>query len=159
MKKIYCSFCFQNLKIRYYIFFNTFLTKQYRTLTSLSTTGIITIRSFHIWGNYIAVRTSSNVQMRLIKQEFYFSFYSFFFCLSRQTMGIPREWIMCHTSYTFVELFSPLALDVCIHIQWVHLILWPSYTHELRVIRSHHENNLKTLWIDMIVVLRSSLGN
>lgn len=97
-----------------------------------STTGVVTIRSFCMWGNYLAVKTSSNVQMRLIERELFFFFLlcclivslslSLSLLLSHMrptTRSIdisPRERIMCHTSHTFVELFSLLALYSRIHI-------------------------------------------
>lgn len=84
---------------------------------------------FSMWGNYLAVKTSSNVQMRLIERELFFFLYSLlldhlslsssFSHMRPTTRSIdisPRERIMCHTSHTFVELFSLLALYSYIRI-------------------------------------------
>ncbi len=105
-----------------------------------STTGMITIRSFYMWGNYLAVKTSSNVQMRLIERKLFFFFYSLLldlFSLSlvliyskrRARLTYPQENESCVTPH--IHLSNYLAFWPCIHvyIQWVHLVLWPSHTH------------------------------
>ncbi len=53
----------------------------------------------------------------------------------------PRERIMCHTSHTFVELFSLLALYSRIYTVSSPCFMAFTHTHihRPRVIRSHHE--------------------
>jgi hypothetical protein len=105
-----------------------------------STTGIVTIRSFCMWGNYLAVKTSSNVRMRLIERKLFFSFYSLLLDLHSHSLSLihterrarltyPLENESCVTPH--IHLSNYLAFWPCIHvyIQWVHLVLWPSHTH------------------------------
>jgi hypothetical protein len=98
--------------------------------------------------------------MRLIERELFFSFYFLLLDLlslshiQQTTRSIdisPRERIMCHTSHTFVELFSLLALYSrrYIYIYSEFTLFYGLHTHTYsliyrpRVIRSHHEKNLR----------------
>jgi hypothetical protein len=101
-----------------------------------STTGIVTIRSFCMWGNYLAVKTSSNVPMSLIERELFFSFYSLLLDLlsliysqRRARLTYPRENESCVTPRIHLSNYLAFWPYIHVYIQWVHLVLWPSHTH------------------------------